>query len=601
MRLPPRPDLHWKDDGTPVDERVGDVYYSVEDGLEESRAVFLRGCGLPERFAGRESFTVAELGFGTGLNFLALWQMWQAYRGKQGWLHFVSFEGFPLDAADVARALQPWPELADLAGELLANWPYRAKGVHRVVWPEERLSLTLHIGMIEETLPQSEFTADAWFLDGFSPAKNEDMWAEKLWPMVAERTAPGAVAATFTVAGAVRRGLASAGFEVSKQPGHGRKRERLEAIFPGSTPEARMKQRPMVAIVGAGISGACLARALTDRGAGVTVFDRASGPAQGTSGNPLALLMPRIDAGDTVQARFLIEAYNAARSAYRGLPGIEETEVVQRAKDDKELARFEKILADPPFGLEDLEAIKHGLLHKRAVMLRPAELIPALLDGIDVRWGTKGPSDLDDAPYDALIHAGGWQMDDLFPYLRLKGRAGQVTFVEVEVDAPPSAVASGAYALASGQERLWGATYRDQVGDAPSVQAADDIENQAALEMLNPYWRQMALSGETRSRAGVRATTPDRLPVIGALPDLDALAPQIPALRGGAGLEGAVPVLSGRYIAGGFGSRGFTFAPWAARLITAQIFGDPLPTQLETLSLVHPVRQVIRDLKRGLY
>lgn len=600
MRLPPRPDLHWKDDGTPVDERVGDVYYSVEDGLEESRVVFLRGCGLPERFAGRGSFTVAELGFGTGLNFLALWQMWRAHRGDEGWLHFVSFEGFPLDAADAARALQPWPELAPLSGELLANWPHRAKGVHRVVWAEERLTLTLHIGMIEETLPQSEFTADAWFLDGFSPAKNEDMWAEALWPIVAKRSAPGAVAATFTVAGAVRRGLALAGFEVSKQPGHGRKRERLEAIFPGSMPEAHMKQRRKVAIVGAGMAGACLARALADRGAEVTMFDRAFGPAQGTSGNPLALLMPRIDAGDTVQARFLIEAYNAARSSYRGLPGIEETEVVQRAKDDKEQARFGKILADPPLGLEDLEAIKDGLLHKRAIMVRPAALLPALLNGINVRWGTEGPTALDDTAYDALVHAGGWQMDDLFPYLRLKGRAGQVTFAETDVDAPPSAIASGAYALARGELRLWGATYRDQVGDAPTVQAADDIENEAALEMLNPYWRQMALSGETRSRAGVRATTPDRLPVIGALPDLAALEPYHEDLRAGRTLSVAVPRIKGRYIASGFGSRGFTFAPWAAGMITAQVFGDPLPTSLEALEIVDPTRQVLRDLKRKL-
>ena len=600
MRLPPRPDLHWKDDGTPVDERVGDVYYSVEDGLEESRAVFLRGCGLPERFVGRDSFTIAELGFGTGLNFLALWQMWRAQRGEQGWLHYVSFEGFPLDAADVVQALQPWPELAPLAAELIANWPFRAKGVHRVVWPEERLTLTLHIGMIEDTLLQSEFAADAWFLDGFSPAKNEDMWGKTLWPMVAERAAPGAIAATFTVAGAVRRGLASAGFEVSKQPGHGRKRERLEAIFPGSMPEAHLKQRPKVAIVGAGISGASLARALTDRGAEVTVFDRASGPAQGTSGNPLALLMPRIDAGDTVQARFLIEAYNAARSTYRELAGLEETEIVQRAKDDKEQARFEKILSDPPLELEDLEAIRDGLLHKRAMMLRPAEMIPALLEGIDVRWGTDGPCDLQNAPFDALVHAGGWQMDEAFPYLRLKGRAGQVSYTEVNVDAPPSAVASGAYALARGGLRLWGATYRDQVGDVPAVQDEDVALNQAALEVLNPYWRQMAMSGAVQSRAGVRATTPDRLPVIGPVPDVAALSPYHEDLRAGRALPITAPRIKGEYIATGFGSRGFTFAPWAAHVITAQIFGDPLPTQIETLELVDPVRQVLRDLKRKL-
>lgn len=599
MRLPPRPDLHWKEDGTPVDERVGDVYYSVEDGLAESRAVFLQGCGLPKRWAGRDVFTVAELGFGTGLNFLALWQMWRAHRGE-GWLHFVSFEGFPLDAADVVRALEPWPELAPLAAELIANWPFRAKGVHRVVWPKERLTLTLHIGQIEATLPQAEFEADAWFLDGFSPAKNEAMWGDDLWPLVAQRSAGGAIAATFTVAGAVRRGLASAGFDVSKQPGHGRKRERLEAIYPGTMPQTSMKRAPKVAIIGAGIAGASLARVLTARGADVSVFDLGSGPAQGTSGNPLALLMPRIDAGDTVQARFLIEAYNHARALYRGLQGGEETQVHQRAKDEQDVLRCAKILADPPLGLEDLEAVRDGLLHKRALLLRPAKLLPALLDGVDVHWGAGAPTDEAQADYDAVIHAGGWHMDAAFPYLRLNGRAGQVTYTSLPVDAAPSAVASGAYALASGTDRLWGATYRDQIGETPETFAQDDVENRAALDMLDPYWRHAARSLPSTARAGVRATTPDRLPVIGALPDLEALRPYFNRLRAGERLPIEMPRQAGAYIAGGFGSRGFTFGPWAAQVISAQIFGDPRPTQTETLNLVDPVRQVLRDLKRKL-
>lgn len=279
MRLPPRPKLSWKEDGTPVDDRVGDVYYSIEDGLAESRAVFLEGCGLPDAWKDRSSFTIAELGFGTGLNFLAAWQMWRDHRPSNGWLNFVSFEGFPLDREDAARALEPWPELAELSDRLCARWPVRAQGVQQIAWPDERLTLTLHIGLIEETLPQAEFEADAWFLDGFSPAKNDAMWAENVWPELAARSKPEARVATFTVAGAVRRGLANAGFEVEKKPGHGRKRERLEArapAYPTRTPDV---SSPEIAIIGAGISGACLARSFVDRDARVTVFDQAQGPA----------------------------------------------------------------------------------------------------------------------------------------------------------------------------------------------------------------------------------------------------------------------------------------------------------------------------------
>ena len=226
MRLPPRPNLEWKDDGTPVDPRVDDVYYSVQDGLAETRAVFLSGCGLPENWQDRATFMIAELGFGTGLNFLATWQLWQQTRPENGWLNFVSFEGFPLDAQDIERAMQPWPELAEFAEQLCEKWPTRAYGVRHLIWPDARLSLTLHIGLIADALPQAMFKADAWFLDGFSPAKNGAMWDEALWPLIAERSAAGARVGTFTVAGAVRRGLASAGFTVDKRPGHGRKRER---------------------------------------------------------------------------------------------------------------------------------------------------------------------------------------------------------------------------------------------------------------------------------------------------------------------------------------------------------------------------------------
>lgn len=597
-RLPPRPALSWKDDGTPVNDQVGDIYYSVENGLEETRLTFLEACGLPERWVDRQSFTVAELGFGTGLNFLALWQLWRRARGDEGWLHFVSFEGFPLDAEDAAKALCVWPELAKMKEKLIAKWPYRAKGVHHVIWSEERLTLTLHSGLIEETLPRSAFKADAWFLDGFSPAKNEKMWDETLWPMVAARSADGAIASTFTVAGAVRRGLAGAGFEVSKQPGYGRKRERLGAIYPGEPVLDTALKKLKVAVIGAGIAGASLAHSLGVRGADVTVFDEAQGPARGTSGNPMALLMPRLDAGDTVQARFLVEAYNAARTLYRDLPGAERTSVLQRAKDQQDAARFSKILDDPPLGLDDLEAVADGLLHKNAFILKPERLLPALLEGIDVRWGQSGPDRPERTEFDAIVFADGWRMQERFGWLGLKGRAGQVSLMRAGVDAPASALASGHYALASGRDRLWGATYRDHEGGPVQTLAADEAENRAALEALNPYWRQAALSGQVEARAGVRATTSDRLPVIGQVPDVAAILQSHARLRKGGSVGGDLRRLGGQYLAGGFGSRGFTFGPWAAQVIVSQIFGDPLPARTEALELVDPARQLLRDLKR---
>lgn len=613
MRLPQRPDLHWKEDGTPVDERVGDVYYSVEDGLEETRAVFLAGCDLPNAWTGRQDFTIAELGFGTGLNFLAAWQLWRQTRGTDGWLHFVSFEGYPLDREDVEQALKPWPELATLAEKLCENWPMRAKGVRQIVWPEDRLTLTLHIGLIEDTLPQSSFKADAWFLDGFSPAKNEAMWDETLWPLLAERSAKGARAGTFTVAGAVRRGLASAGFEVERVPGFGRKRQRLEARFGGAETGANVELRgaefgaKRIAIIGAGISGACLSFALKQRGLNVTVFDRADGPALGTSGNPLALVMPRLDAGDTAQARLLIDAYLAAQQFYRHLLGVEQTEVLHRPRDAKEAERFAKVLADPPLGLDQLEAVRDGgLLHKGAMILRPSVLLPALLDGVDVRWGEAAEIDIEARSvngdvFDAVIMASGWHMQNALPELRLVGRLGQVDWLVSNVDAPPSALAAGHYALASGHERLWGATFEDQQGLEPAVTEAAQMANATALDVLDPYWMREVRNSDVHSRAGVRATTADRLPLIGAVPDTRALKQMRHRLeRQKWRLTQGDGEFEGVYLAGGYGSRGFTWAPWAAGVLAAIVANDPLPARTEALETVAPVRQILRDLKRGL-
>lgn len=608
MRLPPRPDLHWKDDGTPVDERVGDVYYSVEDGLAESRAVFLAGCGLPGAWADRQRFTIAELGFGTGLNFLATWQMWRETKPKNSWLHFVSFEGFPLDAEDVARALKPWPDLADLAALLCAKWPARAKGVRHLIWPDEQLSLTLHIGQIEDTLPQAMLRADAWFLDGFSPAKNDAMWDQALWPLIAQRSRSGARAATFTVAGAVRRGLSEAGFTVENKPGHGRKRERLEAVYAGTsaTNAPQGTSAPRVAIIGAGIAGACLAHKLAARGAHITVFDQSSGPAQGTSGNPLALIMPRLDAADTVQARLLIDAYLSAQAFYEPFSSASTTETVHTPRNAQEVERFQKLLEDPPLGLEQLEALRGGgLLHKKSVILEPAKLLPTLLQNVPVNWGTQADVQLTERtvngdPFDAIIFASGWHMEQVLPALNLTGRLGQVEWYVSEFDAPAAAQASGHYALAHHRTRLWGATFADHRGDLPAVSDTAQAENFAALDAINPYWRGEATNATITSRAGVRATTADRLPLIGWLPDAQALSENRQTLERQAwAIAPDAYAMPGLFVAGGFGSRGFTWAPWAADILTAILFHDPLPVRKEALKMIVPNRQILRTLKRS--
>ncbi len=200
----------------PVSARFDDPYFSLENGLAETRHVFLQGNGLPERFV--PGFHVAELGFGTGLNLLCAWSAWRQ-AGLDGPLRFTSFEAFPLPAEDLARALGAFSALADLAAPLVAAW---RRGQTRLDLPG--LQAEVVIGDARRTLPAWEGRADAWFLDGFAPARNPELWEPALLAEVARHTAPGGTAASYTAAGAVRRALGEAGFEVERRPGFGRKR-----------------------------------------------------------------------------------------------------------------------------------------------------------------------------------------------------------------------------------------------------------------------------------------------------------------------------------------------------------------------------------------
>ncbi|MCJ8140677.1 tRNA (5-methylaminomethyl-2-thiouridine)(34)-methyltransferase MnmD [Falsirhodobacter halotolerans] len=209
-------ELEWRDGAIPVSTRFDDPYFSLTGGLAETRHVFLDGNDLPARF--RDGFHVAELGFGTGLNLIAALILWRA-AGMTTPLRFTSFEAFPMAAPDMARALAAFPEVAEVAAPILAHW---SAGARRIHLPD--LEAEVIVGDARDTLPAWGGAADAWFLDGFSPAKNPELWSEDLMAEVGQHTAAGGTFATYTAAGHVRRALAAAGFAVTRTAGFGHKR-----------------------------------------------------------------------------------------------------------------------------------------------------------------------------------------------------------------------------------------------------------------------------------------------------------------------------------------------------------------------------------------
>ena len=578
------PILDWTADGQPRSRLYGDVYFSTEDGLAETRAVFLGGCGLPQAWAGRDRFVVGELGFGSGLNIAALLDLWRRTSDPGQRLHVFSVEAHPLTAEEAGRALAHWPELADLAGLLTARWPGAAHGVHRMEIPEVRAIVDVAVMEVGEALAGWSGAADAWFLDGFSPTLNPAMWRDEVLERVARRSAAGARAATFTVAGAVRRGLQAAGFEVEKRPGHGRKRERLEARLPGAAP---VLARPRVAVIGAGIAGVSAARALRALGVEPMLIE-ADTPGAGASGNPAALVTPRLDAGLGPVARLAAQAFARAVRLYRGAPGAVIAESVrQLATGERDPARFAKIAASDLFEPGSLAVSAEGLDLNDALVIEPAAALAAwagpVLKGEVVRlehdgmvWRLLGPAGELLAEAEAVILAAGLATQALAAGAGanallgpVRGQASWTACAE-----RPAATAWGGYVVPTRDGFLFGATHdRDDIG--LDLREADHVRNLQSLADVRPNLA-LDLAPEALSgRASIRATTADRLPLAGA-----AARP-------------------GLFVLTGFGSRGFSWAPLLAEHVAAMAVGAPTPLPRDLAQVVDPARFAHRAARRG--
>lgn len=222
--------LEWTDQGLPLSTQFDDLYFSRDSGIEESRYVFLQHNNLAERFAKASHVTIGETGFGTGLNFLCAWQLRDQLQSNCA-LRFISVEKYPLTLADLTRALALWPELKVYARQLLRHYPKHLIGWHKIEIAEAKVELLIYFGEALQGFQETDTKVDAWFLDGFAPAKNPQMWTPQLFKQIARLSYPGTRFATFTAAGAVRQGLADAGFSVQKVKGFGRKRHMLTGIM----------------------------------------------------------------------------------------------------------------------------------------------------------------------------------------------------------------------------------------------------------------------------------------------------------------------------------------------------------------------------------
>ncbi|MFJ7501127.1 bifunctional tRNA (5-methylaminomethyl-2-thiouridine)(34)-methyltransferase MnmD/FAD-dependent 5-carboxymethylaminomethyl-2-thiouridine(34) oxidoreductase MnmC [Serratia grimesii] len=660
--------LSWNEQGTPVSKQFDDVYFSNQDGLEETRYVFLKGNRLPLRFAEhpRPLFIVAETGFGTGLNFLTLWQAFTAFHATTPdatlqRLHFISFEKFPLLQADLAAAHARWPELAPYADELRAQWPLPLPGCHRLLLAEGRITLDLWFGDVNELLPHFDPSMhrqiDAWFLDGFAPAKNPDMWTEQLFAAMARFARPGGSLATFTAAGFVRRGLQQAGFEVIKSKGFGQKREMLIGKLPDDAPAithpSPWSLRPAadstddIAIIGGGIASALAALALLRRGAKVTLYCADPRPAEGASGNRQGALYPLLNGRGDALENFFSAAFPFARRQYDALvqQGVEFDHqwcgVSQLAFDEKSAGKIAKMQAvEWPQALAmpadratlstlcGIDSGFGGINYPQGGWLCPAELTRnaialAQRQGLSCHYesdvnalaATDGGWQLsfgknETRQHATVILANGHRVSELeqgeaLPVYAVRGQVSHIPTTPTLSELKQVLCYDGYLTPvnANNHQHCIGASYQRGETDT-EYREEEQQDNRARLLRCLPdqSWpREVDVSGR-QARCGVRSATRDHLPMIGAVPDYQATLAQYQDLQRqhqrGEAIANA-PVYPNLFVIGALGSRGLCSAPLAAEILAAQLFGEPLPGDAEMLAALNPNRMWVRKLLKG--
>lgn len=646
-------DLALDASGQPASPRYGDVYASRAGALGQARAVYLGGCGLldtPARWAGREQFTLLETGFGLGVNFLATWAAWRADPQRCERLHYVSLELHPVRAADLTAHAPA--ELQPLAAELAAQWPPAVRGLHRIELDAGRVQLLLAFGDATDLAPRLRLAADALYLDGFSPARNPEMWTPELFRALARLTRPGARAASYTVAHAVQKGMSQAGFDLDLQPGWGGKRQRLQATFNPrwkrtrhTLPEPWPAATPRHAVViGAGIAGAACAQALARNGWTVEVLDAATQAASGGSAMPAGLAHLQPSADDNLLSRLTRAGMAALRRALspdaaslaRFQPA---TLTAANAAEARRMQHWQHKVNLPP---ELAQGAEHGWQVDSAVLANQSVCAAWLdLPRITLRCNATAARLQRDGSAWSVLDAAGQTL----------ARAPQIVLATAH-QTPELLAASG---LIPGPEwlplqtlrgqaqalpaRFWpalqhlrqpwmGSGYvlrlpeaaagRLQQTDPPNPQTARDNDwlligatfepaeqpltseqawahNRAGLQALTTTAPLPDHAGALRHFAGIRAYAPDRLPYCGPLPDL---RPLLAAPQRAAGKQlHELPRLPGIAICAGLGSRGLTLATLLAETLVADLEGTPLPIETDLADALDPARIPLKRLR----
>ena len=658
--------IRFNENGTPYATQFEDLYFSDAQGIDETTHVFIKHNKLLTRWKEwqEQLFVIAETGFGTGLNVLVTMLHFEKFRQQSNSpkfrLHFISIEKFPISHADLTRALSLYPALAAYSYALLEQYPIPVAGCHRLTFLGGKVTLDLWLGDVHDVLPKIENPPqgliDTWFLDGFAPSKNPDMWTQGLFDHMALLAKYQCHFATFTAAGYVKRGLRAAGFEVQKQPGHGRKREMLAgsiakpadnlrrlpyfARLPASIHKKPINKTPKIAIIGGGLAAANCAYALSKRGLQATLYCQDSALAAGASGNAQGGFYPQLNAqaGHTSQIHAL--SFNYASKLYRQLlnQGIHYSHqwcgTFQVAFNDKVAARYRKLVANKTWPdalihwIDAQQATKiakvdlpyPGLFIPQGGWINLPELVAGLVKAADstvainqqltslarvngswqLNWQDGSQRDADIVIMATGSDSADCQQMSPLPFRLVRGQVEAINSQNELANLATVLCHKGYLTPAWQGSHAMGSTYvkEDKNRDYRlSEQQTNLTMHQQALTKCD--WMD-DIQPTINGRAAIRCSTPDHLPMVGAVPDSKLQSEQYHDLYK------ALPARhypqpinhTNLFMLCGLGSRGLTTAPLCAEILVSQIVNEPLPLSSNLLDALNPNRFLVRGLIR---
>ncbi len=653
-------------DNTPVSLQFDDIYFSVQDGLAESRYVFLQGNNLLQRWQQHRQphFVIAESGFGSGLNFFACVQLFRQFRQQNPnhllqRLYFISFEKYPFTPQQLQQAHRTYPEFAELSARLQQHYPFAVNGCHRLHFGET--ALDLWFGDIRDNLPQlGDYMLqkiDAWFLDGFAPSKNPQMWSDELYQLMFRYSKTGATFATFTAASAVRKGLEAAGFTVVKQKGFAHKREMLcgtksthdekQNKIPWYQAQSAVGEVNNIAIIGGGVASLFTALCCLKRGLNVTLYCEDPQPAMNASGNKQGALYPQLSDDDLRNSRFYAYAFGYAEQLLQdfteqkiefesGWQGVAicayNCKVKQKLEqisaqqwptdlfqlcDQNQLSRLSgiELNCDGAFiakggWLAPQQLVQNGFayLQKCGLKVRFNQAITELNPNAN-NWQLIN-SQGDKFEHNIVVLANGYQITQFpqtakLPLYPVRGQVSQIPTGE-QLKNLKSVLCFDGYLTPADlpqKSHCIGASHVRNCADRTfSLEEQQQNADKILQNLQGCNWLTEIDVSANHARIGVRCSTRERLPIMGAVPHFKQTAEQyrnLFNLRRRRQPIPPAPYYPNLYLLGALGSRGLTSAPLLAETLVCQMLGEPLPLGEDILHALNPNRTWIRKLLKG--